>query len=116
MLGIAGSAAIFLYQKPIDLRKGFEGLALVVERELGKCVTTGAYFAFLNRNRDRMKVLYWDGDGLAIWYKRLEQGHFSKSVNKVELERREFFMLLEGVTPKRLQKRFRMTCETNRLD
>jgi transposase len=108
MLGLAGSAAIFLYQKPIDLRKGFEGLSLVVEREFGQRVTTGAYFAFLNRKRDRMKVLYWDGDGLAIWYKRLEQGCFSKGVGKVELERREFFMLLEGVTPKRLQKRFRI--------
>ena len=106
MLGLAGSAAIFLYQKPIDLRKGFEGLSLVVEREFDQRVTT--YFAFLNRKRDRMKVLYWDGDGLAIWYKRLEQGCFSKGMGKVELQRREFFMLLEGVTPKRFQKRFKV--------
>lgn len=108
MLGISGSAAIFLYQKPIDLRKGFEGLSHVVEQEVGQQVTTGAYFAFLNRKKDRMKVLYWDGDGLAIWYKRLERGCFSQNNGKTQLERREFFMLLEGVTPKRLQKRFRV--------
>lgn len=108
MLGLAGSAAVFLYQEPIDLRKGFEGLSLVVENEFNQCVTSGAYFAFLNRKRDRMKVLYWDGDGLAIWYKRLEQGCFSKGTGKQKMERREFFMLLEGVTPKHLQKRFKI--------
>ena len=61
MLGLAGSAAVFLYQEPIDLRKGFEGLSLVVENEFNQCVTNGAYFAFLNRKRDRMKVMYWEG-------------------------------------------------------
>jgi transposase len=56
-----------------------------------------------------MKVLYWDGDGLAIWYKRLEKGSFlNNKSNAISMDRREFLMLLEGVTPQRLQKRFRM--------
>ena len=55
-----------------------------------------------------MKVLYWDKDGLAIWYKRLEKGSFSSDPTKEEeMSRTEFLMLLEGITPKRLQKRWR---------
>jgi transposase len=54
-----------------------------------------------------MKVLYWDTDGLAIWFKRLEKGSFSKKEkDQDQITRREFLMLLEGVTPKRLQPRF----------
>lgn len=107
MLALAGGSRFFIHKDPIDLRKGFEGLSLVVERVFDQELTGGAYFIFVNRVRDRMKVLYWDGDGLAIWYKRLEKGTFPrKSMNKDLMERREFLMLLEGVTPHRLQKRF----------
>ena len=54
-----------------------------------------------------MKVMYWDGDGLVIWYKRLEKGKFtSRNLEKTLINRREFFMLLEGITPKRLQIRY----------
>jgi transposase len=109
VLAITGSAKIFCYLGPVDLRKGFEGLSSLVEKSFGLELTMHAYFVFLNRRRDRMKVLYWDVDGLAIWYKRLEKGHFSKTgPNQVLIERREFFMLLEGITPKRLQKRFKI--------
>lgn len=66
----------------------------------------GAYFAFLNRKRDRIKVLYWDGDGLAFWYKRLEKGVFRQNQGRVIIDRREFFMLLEGVTPKHVRQRY----------
>jgi transposase len=54
-----------------------------------------------------MKILFWDGDGFVIWYKRLEKGTFScKWGSEVTLDRRAFLMLLEGITPKRLQSRF----------
>jgi transposase len=106
MLSIAGNARIFVFQSPRDLRKGFEGLSLLVEEAFGDTLTSGAYFIFLNRRRDRMKVLYWDADGLVIWYKRLEKGSFSRfHLQKSTMTRREFFMLLEGIIPKRLQRR-----------
>lgn len=90
------------------MRKGFEGLSAMVEVAFEEELTSGAYFIFLNRQRNLMKVLYWDSDGLAIWQKKLEKGHFAKhSEENTLLERREFFMLLEGITPHRLQKRYK---------
>lgn len=109
MLSIAGNARIFLHQGPLDLRKGFEGLCATIQDVFSEEPTNGAIFVFLNRKRDRMKVLYWDSDGFAIWYKRLEKGSFSKrSTDKILLDRRDFFMLLEGVVPRRLQTRYKI--------
>lgn len=110
MLAMAGNVRIFLHRGPIDLRKGFEGLCAVIQHVFNEEPTNSAYFVFLNRRRDRMKVLYWDADGLAIWYKRLEKGSFPKrSTDKMLLDRRDFFMLLEGVIPKRVQKRYKIS-------
>lgn len=109
MLVLSADAKVFVYSSPMDLRKGFEGLGSIVEQEFNEEVTSGAYFAFLNRRKDRMKVLYWDGDGLVVWYKRLERGTFSgKSSKNLPLSRREFFMLLEGIVPKRFNVRYNM--------
>lgn len=107
MLAIASNARVFLYGEAVNMRKSFEGLCSIVEQFLQEEPTSSAYFVFLNRARDKMKVLYWDNDGLAIWYKRLEKGRFPKrSSGKVLMNRRDFFMLLEGITPKRLSARF----------
>lgn len=109
MLSFSGNAKIFLYKLPVDLRKGFEGLSQIIESVLNQNPTNGAYYAFLNQRRDRMKVFYWDGDGFAIWYKHLQKGSFPRRKNEdLMLDRREFLMLLEGVTPQRFQRRFRI--------
>ena len=110
MLAVAGIARIFLHKAPIDLRKGFEGLSALVGEAFNQEVTSGAYFVFLNRRRVLMKVLYWDSDGLAIWHKRLEKGSFPKRrSDQVLMDRRDFFMMLEGVIPRRVQKRFKIS-------
>jgi transposase len=109
MLAIPGNARIFFFQKPVDMRKGIEGLSLLVETNSAGELTSGAYFVFINRLKDRMKVLYWDNDGFAIWWKRLEKGTFRLlGIDRNLIDRREFFMLLEGITPKKIQKRFRI--------
>ena len=107
MLALPGKPRIFVYQDHVNMLKGFEGLSALVEKHLPEPITSGAFFVFLNRKRDRMKVLYWDNDGLAIWYKRLEQGTFFLSRERqVSIGRRDFLMLLEGVEPKKYSKRF----------
>lgn len=107
MLTVPANARLFLCQKPMNMRKSFEGLSAVVEQMFPGELLSGALFVFLSRQKDHMKVLYWDGDGFVIFYKRLEKGRFSaKRAISSSLLRREFLMLLEGIEPKRLQRRF----------
>ena len=108
MLSVNGSSRIFLYLPPTDMRKSFRGLSALIQAHLGR-PEDGAFYVFVNRRRTHVKVLYFDGDGLAIWYKRLEQGQFrvpSGSESKMELDRRSLALLLEGVTPRRLNRRY----------
>lgn len=109
MLAISSNARIFFFQVPIDMRKGVETLSFLVEEHFSGQLLTGAYFVFVNRSKDKMKVLYWDSDGFAIWWKRLEKGSFRLTGTQNNLiDRKEFFMLLEGITPERIQKRFKV--------
>ena len=107
MLSLPASVRLFLCQQPVSMHKSFEGLGALVEQLFPGELLSGALFIFLNRSKNTMKVLYWDGDGFAIFYKRLEKGSFmSRDLRSSQLHRREFLMLLEGVIPKRLQHRF----------
>lgn len=106
MLALSGKTKVFVHQDSVDMRKGFEGLSFLVESSFEAELCSGAYFAFFNRKRDRIKVLYWDVDGLTLWYKRLEKGRFSPNENLEFLNRKEFLMLLEGVVPKKINRRY----------
>jgi len=108
MLSIGGNSRIFLYLQPTDMRKSFRGLSALIYQHRGR-PEDGAYYVFVNRARTHIKVLYFDGDGLAIWYKRLEKGRFvmPRAVGaRVELDRRRLAMLLEGITPLKTHPRF----------
>ncbi|MCP4572604.1 MAG: IS66 family insertion sequence element accessory protein TnpB [bacterium] len=63
---------IYLCTVPTDMRKGFDTLAVLVREFLGQDPLSGHLFLFISRRRDRLKILYWDADGFAMWYKRLE--------------------------------------------
>lgn len=103
MLTLSANARIFLCKDPINMRKSFEGLSAAVEQLFPGELLTGALFIFLNRQRNHMKVLFWDQDGFAIWYKRLERGSFGHDEQNSILDRREFVMLLEGIEPKKMR-------------
>ena len=110
MLSIPGKARLFICQHPVNMRKSFEGLSGLVEQLFPDELLSGAFFVFLNRKKDHMKVLFWDNDGLVIWFKRLEKGSFAwKWGQENMMDRRQLLMLLEGVTPKRLQARYTIT-------
>jgi transposase len=76
MLNLPLPVRIFLCTRHADLRKSFDGLAQMVREFLGADPLSGHLFVFRNKRGDRLKLLYWDSDGLAIWYKRLERGTF----------------------------------------
>jgi transposase len=104
---------IYLHSKPVNMHKSFEGLSAVVQQSFPGELYSGAYFVFLNKSSKCMKVLAWDGDGYAIYYKRLEKGKFIINSNgKCTLTRREFLMLFEGVKPKYLDNRFKFEKES----
>lgn len=111
-----GSTRIFMYDQPVDMRKSFEGLGGLINIAYPHQLLTGSLFLFLNRYRTLIKILYWDGDGFAIWYKRLEKGIFSGCFSgKGELSRQQFTLLLEGVTPKHISRRFSLQKEQIKL-
>jgi transposase len=112
MLTIATQTRIFIALNATDMRKGFDGLSGLVSDTLQQDPLSGALFLFVNRRRDRMKVLYWDGDGLAIWYRRLEQGTFqipasNDQLNAIEIRSDEFTMLLRGIDLSSVKRRKR---------
>ncbi|WP_305812789.1 IS66 family insertion sequence element accessory protein TnpB [Photobacterium leiognathi] len=67
---------IYLYRESVDFRKSINGLAAIIESDTDLPLASGALFLFTNKQRDKIKVLYWDKTGFALWYKRLEQAKY----------------------------------------
>jgi transposase len=113
MLSLSAGTNVYLCMRPVDLRKGFDGLSALVESVFERNVLDGHLFLFVNRRRDRVKALWWDDDGLVIWYKRLERGGFelprdAQGRAHVALDATALAMLLGGVplaTPRRVRYR-----------
>ena len=100
MLSIPHPVRIFLCTEPTDMRKGFDGLSGVVRSFLKQEPLSGHLFVFRNRSGDKLKILYWDRDGLAIWYKQLEKGtfRFPKTLaGEAEIDNATLLMILEGI-------------------
>lgn len=111
MITLSTSAEILLYREPTDMRKSFDGLTGIVREELGREPTDGSLFLFINRRQDRIKLLYWDRDGLALWYKRLESGSFERidrgDQAAIRIDATELSMLLGGVSLRGVKRRKR---------
>lgn len=118
MLSVPAGVRLFVCTEPTDMRKGFDGLAGLVREQFELDPLSGSVFIFIGRRRDRVKLLYWDRDGLALWYKRLEKGTFALptvsdgsdcasdgSSARVELTRGQVAMLLEGLDLSRVRRR-----------
>ena len=91
----------YLCCSSVDMRNGFDGLAGIVRNHLKKDPISGDVFIFLNKTRTHIKILYWDGDGFALFYKRLERGRYSHTPHRgpsKQIKREELLMLLEGLS------------------
>jgi transposase len=104
MLSWPPTVRIFLCSDATDMRKGFDSLAHLVESSLTLDPMSGHLFVFRSRRGDRIKILYWDRDGLALWYKRLEKGCFrfpaattTNGSKGVEVKASDLMMILDGI-------------------
>ena len=93
---------IWLAAQPADMRCGFDRLAELARSVTSQDPLSGHLFVFRSRGGDRLKILYWDKDGLALWYKRLEEGTFKLpriqgEARSVELRASELAMMLDGI-------------------
>ena len=115
MLSFSSKQRYFLYGVAADMRKGFAGLSGLVREHIDHELLSGDVFIFINRRRDRIKLLMWDATGFALYYKQLERGTFEwPAVAKgksLELSWSDLVMLLEGIEIKSItrRKRYRKT-------
>ena len=110
MLGFSNSLRYFLCSSTIDIRNGFDGLSGIVRNHLKKEPLSGDVFIFMNKTRTHIKLLYWDGDGFALFYKRLERGRYTLSAHhesSKQIKREELSMLLEGLSFDNMSKKKR---------
>jgi transposase len=103
MIGTGGNIQVWLATSPVDMRKSFDGLAEVVRAWLGHDPLSGSMFVFRNRSAERVKILWWDRDGLCIYYKRLEKGTFqfpasAAGAKSLAISSAELMKLLSGCT------------------
>ena len=110
MLGLSANLRYFLCCSSVDMRNGFDGLAGIVRNRMKKDPVSGDVFIFINKKRTHIKLLYWDGDGFALFFKRLEQGRYAFTpLNKPSrsIGRKELMMLLEGLSFQEMDKKKR---------
>jgi transposase len=112
MLTWPANVRVFLCTQPTDMRKQFDGLHALVTPVFGEDVFGGHLFLFFNRRRDRIKVLYWDQDGLALWCKRLEAGRYELPAAKgdargIEVDATTLSLILGGVDLASVRRRKR---------
>ena len=102
MISFSPSMKIYLHRQPIDMRKSYDGLFGIVKNDLALDVRNGGLFMFINVRRNRVKLMYWDRDGIAIWQKRLERGSWqhpqpNDNAKHLEIDAAELTLLLAGI-------------------
>ena len=102
MISFSLSLKIYLHRDTVDMRKSYDGLFGIVKNELSMDVRSGGLFMFINARRNRVKLMYWDKDGIAIWQKRLERGSLQHPqpagiAKHLEIDASELNLLLSGI-------------------
>lgn len=112
MLFVSSAARYFLYQGCTDMRKSFHGLCGIVTNELHQDIMSGDMFIFLNKRKTHIKLLVWEGDGFAIYYKRLEQGTYEFAASPCSekgtvIGYTQLLLILQGVSLQEIHYRKR---------
>ena len=123
MIALPPQIRVFLYRLPTDMRKSFHGLIALTESALKQDPLSGSLFVFVNRRRDRIKILYWGQTGFCIWYQQLQQGTYQLPAEKalearetVEVTRSQLSLILDGIdlASARQRTRFQRSKERDR--
>ena len=116
MLRLPCSVRVFLCLVPVDMRRSFDGLAAMVEHVVCEEPLSGHLFVFQGRRGDRLKILWWDKDGYALWYKRLEAGVFRfppvpAGAERCECTSADLSLILDGIDVRSVkrEKRFSLS-------
>ena len=113
MLTVPQQVKIFVVLQPTDMRRGFPGLSGLVQSTLDQDPLSGHLFLFRNRRRDRIKILFWDGDGYALYYKQFSRGTFEfpaapdDNASALQIRASELAMLLDGIQLQGRKRRVR---------
>ena len=121
MLRLPATVRIYVAAEPVDLRRGFDGLAAATREIIRQDPLSGCLFAFTNRRSNRLKILLWEPSGYLLIYKRLERGQFHlpraprPGTKHVEMEAAELMLMLEGIDLRGARRRERWTPRENVL-
>lgn len=112
MFALSQDNKFHLYAKATDMRKSFDGLSGIINNELDGDPCNGDVFMFINKTRDKIKLLQWQGGGFVLYYKRLEQGTFELPnyepvVGSISMGYAQMAMLVDGLSIKNIKKRIR---------
>jgi transposase len=102
MIGLTNHQRYFLYEDVCDMRKGFDGLSGIVIAQMHRSPLDGSVYIFINRRRDRMKMLVWESGGYMLYYKRLERGTFelpkSSTTGQISISWETLVLMLTGIS------------------
>jgi transposase len=112
MLAVNATTRVYLYMRNVDMRRSYDGLMAIVQTEFARDIRLGDYFMFVNKRRDRIKIMWWDRDGLAIFMKRLEAGTVQKPIitsdaKSLIIDQAQLAMLLTGIDVSNIKRRKR---------
>jgi len=122
LLPLSRYVRIFLARDPVDMRKSFHGLIGLAESVLKQDPLSGYLFVFINRRRDRIKLLYWGGTGYCIWYQQLEQGTYqlpdpatADAREGIEISASQLSLILDGIDLSSVRQRRRFQLPADRV-
>jgi len=114
MITLPPQIRVFLYRLPTDMRKSFHGLIALTESALKQDPLSGSLFVFVNRRRDRIKILYWGQTGFCIWYQQLQKGTYQlpaedalEELETIEVTRSQLSLILDGIDLPSARQRMR---------
>lgn len=109
MLHLSASVKYYFYTQPVDMRKGFDSLSGLIQQHMQLNVLNGGIFIFINKKRNQVKLLLWEGDGLSLYYKRLERGTYEcpQITEGFHLSATELQLILQGIQLKSIKMKNR---------